>query len=115
VTALNPGEANLVRLESTGNDLANIDELTVLGTSLAPPVVMLTVSNVALGTGGLVMSGQGGMPFITYFVLSSTDLTTPLAGWTRLTTNYFDGSGNFTCTNTVISGQPQQFFRLQVP
>ena len=115
MTTLNPGEANLVRLESTGNDLANIDELTVLGTPLAPPVVMPTVSNVALGAGGLIMSGHGGMPFITYQVLSSTNLTTPLAGWTRLATNYFDGSGNFTCTNTVITGQPQQFFRLQVP
>jgi hypothetical protein len=37
-----------------------------------------------------------------------------LTNWTRLSTNQFDASGNFTWTTNTLSSAPPRFFRLQV-
>ena len=65
--------------------------------------------------GGLVLSGSGGMPGSNYYVLGSTNLALPPAGWVRLLTNQFDGGGNFSFTNGYGTNGPQQFYRLQLP
>jgi hypothetical protein len=48
-------------------------------------------------------------------VLTSTNITVPLAQWTTVTTGNFDGSGNFTYTvsGALSSGSPQQFYILK--
>ena len=60
----------------------------------------------------LVMSGSNGAPLGNYYVLSSTNLTLPVASWTRVATNQYDASGKFIFTNPISTGQ-QSYFRLQ--
>jgi hypothetical protein len=62
---------------------------------------------------GLVMSGSGGTPNATFYLLASTNLTMPLASWTRVLTNQFDSSGNFNFTN-AIGTNAQSFYLLQL-
>ena len=63
----------------------------------------------------LVFSGTGGSPGSNYVVLTSTNLTIPLTNWLALTTNTFDGSGQFHYTNNVSPVEPRQFFIFKSP
>jgi len=68
------------------------------------------------GTGsGLVFSGSSGATNAAFYLLGSTNLITPLAGWTRVLTNHFDVNGNFNFTNPLNPNSPQGFYRLQMP
>ena len=79
-------------------------------------VVMLPRFNsVGLVGTNLIMSGNGGMVGSNYYVLTSTNITWPLAQWTPIATNQFVTGGSFNFTNGVNSGTPQRFYRLQVP
>jgi hypothetical protein len=64
--------------------------------------------------GNLVLQGTGGTPNWSYTVLSSTNLTLPLAQWTVTSTNFFDAGGNFIWTNIPSAGGPRQFYVLRV-
>ncbi|HXS67830.1 MAG TPA: rhamnogalacturonan lyase B N-terminal domain-containing protein [Candidatus Polarisedimenticolia bacterium] len=64
---------------------------------------------------GVVMSGTGGPVSNTYWILSSTNVTLPLASWTPIFTNTFDSSGSFRFTNTVDPDAPQSFYQIQIP
>ena len=68
----------------------------------------------ASGT-GLVLSGTSGIANGQFYVLGSTNLATPLTQWTRLATNWFDGSGCFVLTNMIGAGQCGQYIVIQVP
>lgn len=63
----------------------------------------------------LVMSGTNGAPLSTYYVLSATNVALPLASWSRIATNTFNGSGNFNFTNAIIPSVPQRYFLIQLP
>jgi autotransporter-associated beta strand protein len=62
----------------------------------------------------LVMQVANGAPGVTNYVLTSTNLARPRTNWTRLATNVFDLSGNFTFTNAVSPATPQRFFLISV-
>ncbi len=64
---------------------------------------------------GLVLSGSGGTPGANYYLLTATNLTTPLPDWTPLLTNQFDAGGNFSVTNAIAPANWQRFYRLKVP
>jgi glucose/arabinose dehydrogenase len=64
--------------------------------------------------GNIVFHAVNGSPGRVLYVLSSTNLTLPLADWTVITTNILDASGNFTFTNT-LDGAPARFYRIQLP
>jgi len=49
----------------------------------------------------LVFSGSNGLPFGTYFVLSSSNITLPFSQWTPIATNPFDANGAFNFTNAA--------------
>jgi hypothetical protein len=70
---------------------------------------ILTASN------SLVMSGSGGVANGSYYLLTATNLATPLTNWTRLLTNQFDSSGNFEFTNPINLNLPRRFYLLQLP
>ena len=70
---------------------------------------------VVQSAGAIVMSGSNGPPNATYYVLSSTNIATPLNQWLPVLTNTFDASGNFSATNLVDPATPQRFFLLQTP
>jgi len=44
-----------------------------------------------------------------------TNLTLPFTNWLALTTNTFDGSGQFHYTNPVSPAKPRQFFIFKLP
>lgn len=67
-----------------------------------------------MGT-NIVITGTGGVPYGTYTLLSSTNLALPIAMWTPIATNAFDGNGNFAITNGISPDAPQKFYMLQVP
>ncbi|HEU5396059.1 MAG TPA: hypothetical protein VFV81_02760, partial [Verrucomicrobiae bacterium] len=85
------------------NNLANDGSIIVLSVTVPRPVL----SHIAISGGNLVISGTNGAAG-TYYLLSSTNLATPLANWTPVSTNNFSGSGSFNITNP-ISGAPQDF------
>jgi hypothetical protein len=66
-------------------------------------------------SGGLVLSGTGGVSNGIYNVLASTNVALPLNRWTPVATNQFNSSGNFIFTNAVQTNSPQRFFLLQIP
>ena len=78
--------------------------------STNPPAM----GSVALSGGNLVLQGTNGTPNWAYTVLSSTNLTLPLAQWTATATNFFDAGGNFTWTNSSGTTGSQQFYTIQV-
>jgi autotransporter-associated beta strand protein len=73
-----------------------------------------TIGGVGTAGGNLVMTGSGGNPNGSYYVLTSTNLTAPLTNWTRLLTNQFDGAGDFNFTNPPPTNSPG-FYLLQLP
>jgi hypothetical protein len=70
----------------------------------SPPVI----SSTKVSGGSLIFSGTGGTASGTYYVLTTTNLTGP---WSPIATNTYDGSGNFSATNTIPAGVPHQFYR----
>ena len=50
-----------------------------------------------------------------FYVLTSTNMATPISTWTRLSTNTFAAGGNFSVTNAIVSGDRQRFYLLQLP
>jgi ABC-type Fe3+-hydroxamate transport system substrate-binding protein len=78
---------------------------------LARPPVFESIQ--AIGS-DIVIAGSGPTNE-TYYMLSSTNLTVPMSQWTSITTNTFDGSGQFWFTNALDSSRPETFYRLRVP
>ena len=62
---------------------------------------------------GLIISGVGGTPGATAYVLTSTNLA--LSNWTLTATVALDGAGALSYTNAIDPAQPQQYFRVQMP
>jgi hypothetical protein len=92
------------------NKLAVDGRLWVVKTT--PPVIASTAWP---GSSKITFKGGGGTPNWDYYVLTSTNMLLPLSQWTRILTNQFDASGNFSVTNSIDSGLPQQFYLLQTP
>jgi hypothetical protein len=62
-----------------------------------------------------VINATGGTPGATVNVLTSTNLTLPLAQWTTNSSTTFDGNGNLVNYNITggVNSAPHQYFRLQ--
>ena len=88
------------------------DVAPISGNAPPPVVGPLQFTNVFLSGSNLVLSGKGGSNNAAYFVLATTNITTPLTNWQPVATNSFNASGNFIVTNPGSVGLPQQFFRL---
>jgi autotransporter-associated beta strand protein len=94
------------------NRLATDGTIAVFSTAPATPPVF---SSVTTSGSNLVLSGTNGPASGTYYVLSSTNVSLPMASWVRLATNQFNPGGNFTLTNPINLATPQMFYRLQLP
>ena len=106
VQSTNAGGYYVVVTNSAGSASTNAS-LTVV----QPPKFGTT----ALATGGgVILSVSGGISNGTYYVLDTTNVAMPLTNWTRLATNQFMTSSNFTFTN-AIGNNPKLFYRLQLP
>jgi autotransporter-associated beta strand protein len=85
--------------------------INVTGTIIPPQIGSTSVSGNAV-----TLSGAGGPAGATYYVLESTNAALPLAQWTRVATNTFDGSGNFSWTGTPhVPVLPAAFYLISAP
>jgi fibronectin type 3 domain-containing protein len=95
---------------SIGTAATSGDSTQASATPMLPPPP--TISQFTVGSGDFIVSGSGGVPNATNYILVSTNITAPLTNWTRLFTNQFDSSGNFNFTNALDPAGPQLFYRL---
>lgn len=105
ITPATPGAGLAWNTNQLGNGIVNVV------TAPSQPIIGST----KVSGGNLIFSGTGGTALGTYYVLTSTNVATPLANWTPLSTNAFDSSGNFSVTNTINPGNPRQFYLLKTP
>lgn len=63
----------------------------------------------------IVLSGADGPAGGMYQILCSTNLAAPLATWTPVATNYFDGAGAFSNAIRISATGSAQFYRLVQP
>jgi fibronectin-binding autotransporter adhesin len=92
----------------------NTSALNTSGTILVAIQPIPKITNFGVIGGNVVFSGTNGPANASYVVLTATDVTLPLASWTPIATNTFNGSGNFSFTNGAPA-DPQRFYLLQVP
>ena len=89
----------------------NIDgKLRIFPTTTPPPFF----SSVVQANGDLVATAGNGIAYDPCYLLTSTNLATPLFRWTGVATNYFDVTGTTTFTNTIAPGEPARFYQLLV-
>jgi hypothetical protein len=95
------------------NELALNGELilTVGAPAQTPPLFGAT----SLAGGKIVLSGTGGVPFASYRVLTTTNLTLPLASWKPVVTNTFAANGTYAYTSTSPATNRTSFYILVSP
>lgn len=69
------------------------------------------ITSFVLQSGKAIISGTNGQAGATAFLLTTTNLLTPLSQWQTVGTNILGGTG-FTVTNAVVVGAPQRFYLL---
>jgi parallel beta-helix repeat protein len=72
----------------------------------------LSIGNINIFGASVILSGSG-VPGGNFYVLTSTNVGSPLNQWSVLTTNSFDSNGNFNLTNSISAAISQQFFRIR--
>jgi hypothetical protein len=98
----------------TGLQSWNTNNLLVDGT-IKVSSGLPSIDSMSLSGSTLSFSGSGGQALHDYHVLASTNVLAPFSAWTSMVTNQFDGSGNFTFTDNVVTGRPQRFYAIRVP
>jgi hypothetical protein len=68
-----------------------------------------------LNGSNLIISGTNtsGSAGGNYYVRASTNLTTSITNWPRISTNIFQSGGAFSVTNPVIPEVPANFYRIE--
>jgi hypothetical protein len=51
----------------------------------------------------------------TFHLLTSTNISLPIASWTLLTTGVFDTNGQFSFTDTTAATANARFYRISTP
>ncbi len=90
----------------------NLESYSMITSTVTNAPMAVTI-NVKFTAGNVTMSGAGGSAGATYYVIGSTNLALPLSQWTVLSTNTFDGSGNFNVSLPVDTTKRTQFLRIK--
>jgi hypothetical protein len=93
------------------DNAGSVDLSINVGTAVPPAIHSITTGGGQIIINGSNKTGSGGG---SYHLLTSTNLLLPLTNWTIVTSGSFDGSGNFSTTNSGGTNT-QQFFILKVP
>jgi autotransporter-associated beta strand protein len=112
-----PGAAS-----SSGN-FTKVTVLPVGGGSFNPATGQLTITNsgvvilnqVRSSGGNLILTGTGLTSGGSYTILTTTNVATPLAGWTTNFSGTLDGSGIFSNAIPINISEPQRFFLIRAP
>ncbi|HEY3761080.1 MAG TPA: hypothetical protein VGN23_04980 [Verrucomicrobiae bacterium] len=79
------------------------------------PIVSPTISRLSFSGGQIVVSGTNNAGSSgTYHLLSSTNVTLPLANWTVVLSGSFNSNGSFSLTNSAPANS-QSFYILKIP
>ena len=89
------------------NQQFSLNLLAATGTAI--PII----SSISVTGPNVVLAGSNGLPEWPYLLLSSTNLSVPMASWTIAGSNTFDGAGNFILSNPAPAA-PELFYRLQL-
>ncbi|HTB85183.1 MAG TPA: DUF2341 domain-containing protein [Candidatus Sulfotelmatobacter sp.] len=92
--------------DNVGNTNTGLATVTVV--SSTPVAISAQYSG-----GNLAISGTGGLALGTYYVVGTTNLTTPMASWPVVSTNQFDTNGDFSITVPIATTNQAQFFRVK--
>jgi hypothetical protein len=98
-----------VNLAWSTNGLTN-GTLSIVALPTPPP----RFSAVGVSGANFIFSVTNGVPNWPCWLLASTNLTLPLKQWTAISTNAFDGNGNFVFTNAANFNVPQTFYLLKL-
>jgi autotransporter-associated beta strand protein len=102
-------------LQILGGGVVWTNNLAANGTiSVVGPLPHPVISTVSLSGTNLVLNGTNGYSGGGFYVLTSTNITNPLSGWTRLLTNSFDTNGDFSVTNTSSTTNSQRFYLIEL-
>ena len=110
------GTFSSVSLPSLPVGLArNTNSLNTSGTISVVLTTTPVILSPSISSGGLGLSGTGGVGNAAFYLLCSTNLAAPVTNWTRLLTNQFDACGNFNFSNGLDPNAPQKFYLIQIP
>lgn len=87
----------------------NEKQARLFSLSASQPVI----GSLALVAGNLVLAGSNGVAGGTCYVLTSTNLATPISEWSPISTNNFDMNGNFNITSPIDPSVSQSFYMLK--
>jgi glucose/arabinose dehydrogenase len=99
------GDVLYCNLQSGNNSIIK----RIISTNSVPYINAVTLS----GT-NVVFRGTNGPANGSYSVMVSTNVISPVAAWESLSTNPFDGNGNFAFTNAVNPTIPALFYLLRL-
>lgn len=94
------------------NNLASDGSISVAS------IIVPTISTAKLSGTNIVISGSNNSAVGTggsYYVLTSTNITLPIAQWKSVATNPFATGGVFSITNPISQPPTNQFFLLEMP
>ena len=107
------GAFSSVALPAPGAGLAWTNRLAEDGSiAVVAAATPLAFSHVTASGSQLVLRGSGGTANGTYYLFAATNVAQPVAQWSVIATNQFNGAGNFEVTNVIQPGVPQRFFRM---
>ena len=86
----------------------------IIRVASAPAPAQPYITSISLSGSKLVIGGTNGSTTYQSVLLTSTNLAVALKNWTPVVTNVFT-SGNFSITNPVTSGSPQNYYILRTP
>jgi hypothetical protein len=81
----------------------------------APGVGQPRITSISVSGGNVNLAGTGGPANGSFRLLRSATVNTPLSNWTVVSTNNFDGAGNFTISTPVVPSATAQFYAIEVP
>ena len=93
------------------NAIGTDGSITVTG---VVPSASPTIGTISFSGGNLIITGTNGPTTGNYVVLGTNVITAPVSNWTRISTNPFNLDGTFAVTNSVLPGQPVQYYRIQL-
>lgn len=101
-------------LYSTPGDwLADVGTFSFTGYTV--PFTTPVISHLEVAGGNVHVQGTNGLTGSSYSVLSSKDLTLPLASWAAVATGTFDGHGNSSNSIAINPGESARYYLLQQP
>jgi len=71
------------------------------------------IGSVSVSGSNLIMTGTGGSAGATYYVISSTTITDPIATWPAIQTNTFGTGGTFSNAIPITPGEAKRFFMIK--